>query len=114
MDCSLLYESPDFVVLDLSGSMDAKGTGAIQESLRKYAANSSKHLVLDLANLSFLSSIGLRLFLQIAKTLALKELQLVLVAPPPLITTVIDHSAMDKLVPVVQNVEAARDMLQHP
>lgn len=111
MECSLLYETPDYVLLDLNGALDAKGTGAIEESLKRQASSGSKHLLLDLADVSFLSSIGLRLLLQTAKTLARKDLHLLLVGPQNLVADVINGAAMDKLVPVVPDVSAAQSYL---
>lgn len=111
MECSLLYEAPDHVLLDLNGAMDAKGTGAIEESLKRQACAGTKHLLLDLADVTFLSSIGLRLLLQTAKTLASKNLHLLLVGPQDLVADVISGAAMDKLVPVVPDVAAAKAYL---
>jgi len=112
MDCTLLLETPDCLVLDLDGALDAKGAAAIEKTLLDHAAKATRHVVLDIADVTFMASIGLRLVLQTAKTLARKDLQLVLAAPAPMVNKVIHDAALDKLMPVVPDLDAARGLLQ--
>lgn len=112
MECILVHEAQDHVLFSLSGDMHAKGTGAIEKDLIKHVNGSSRHVLLDLSGLTFLASIGMRLFLQAAKTLANKNLRLILIAPTPLVQSVLNASAMDMLVPVTTDLDAARALLE--
>lgn len=114
MECVVSRETSDYIMLDLNGAMDAKGIGAIEDTVLGYATKATRHLLLDLADVTYLSSIGLRLFLQAAKSLARQQRQLLLAAPSEMVRKVLNDAAVDKLITVAPDLKTATHMLQAP
>lgn len=56
-------------VLALSGRMDAENAPQLQEECDELIAQGHTRLVIDLGGLTYVSSMGLRIFLAVAKTL---------------------------------------------
>jgi len=56
----------DVTVVDISGSLDTHTSGAASDEMAKVIGNAEK-MLLNLENLEFLSSAGLRVFLRTAK-----------------------------------------------
>ena len=56
----------DVTVVDISGSLDTHTSGTASDEMGKIAGSTEK-MLLNLENLEFLSSAGLRVFLRIAK-----------------------------------------------
>jgi anti-anti-sigma factor len=58
-----------FFILALSGSLDARTSGELEEAIEKLVANRTRDLVIDCGCLDYCSSAGLRVFLLAAKKL---------------------------------------------
>jgi len=65
-----------------------------------------KNTVLDLTEVSFLSSVGIRLFVKIAKALALEGKKLILASPRPMVKEVVDATGID----IHIQIESSPDM----
>ena len=72
----------DVLVAALSGSIDRKRVPQISDELLK-AVEPAKDVVLDLADVTDVSSTGYRLLLHIYYLTTAKQSQVALVAPPP-------------------------------
>lgn len=69
----------DLRFLALDGRLDVHGTEAIEKQFAEYVLAGKKSVVVDLADVTFLSSFGIRLLIANAKALKAKEGRLVLV-----------------------------------
>ncbi len=112
MQCNIVLESPDHIQLSLIGALDAKGVGLIESEFKSIVCSSHKHILVDLSQITFLASIGLRMLLQAAKHLTQDHHFLALYSPPPRVREVLHVAAMDRLMPVVQDQESACRLLQ--
>jgi anti-anti-sigma factor len=95
------------VVLKVSGRMDAANAGTFQRSCEEWIAKGSTHLVLDLSELQYVSSMGLSCFLVIAKTLQAKAGSLILCQLQGLPKQVFEMTHLIKLFPLFDSPEAA-------
>lgn len=84
----------------LSGRLDLTGADAI--ALRFTAATTSvaRPVVVDLAGVEFIASMGLRLLISSARGLAVKGQRLALFGAQPLVQAVFDDAALDQLMPI--------------
>ena len=102
-----LSSNEDYTHLALIGRLDIIGVGEIENKFIGYTASRKKSAVVDLSGVSFLGSMGLRVFLSAAKALALDKKKLVLFAAPPLVKDVLSSSGIDEVIPVEDTLEAA-------
>jgi anti-anti-sigma factor len=109
------FESADLpgniTQLSLSGRLDIDGTQAIEQKFAFQTTTKAGKFVVDLSGVSFLASIGIRMLITSARGQSARGGKLVLAAPQPLVKKVLETAGIDKLVPVVDSVEAAQAAL---
>jgi anti-anti-sigma factor len=97
----------DQVVLLVSGRMDAEAAPQFEEQCRACIAEGLTGLVVDLEGLRYVSSMGLRSFISVAKTLKDKGGALRLCHLTGLVKQVFEITGLLALFPVYESVEAA-------
>lgn len=90
----------------LSGRIDIAGTHEIDVKLRS-VSSSRNAVVIDLARVEFIASMGLRSLVLAAKAIASRQGKVVLLSPKPEIEEVIRVSGIDSLMPVHDDAESA-------
>ena len=88
------------------GRWDVVGAAAIDLRLSALAG-SGRSVVLDLTQVSFLSSMGIRSILMSAKAVKLRGAKLVLLSPEPNVELVLTSTGIDTLVPILHDIDAA-------
>jgi anti-sigma B factor antagonist len=84
-------EDNGILTVRLEGSLDSKTAPEAREQLQRFLAGNSK-LILDLTNVDYLSSAGLRLLLVLYRELAARKGKLVLLGVSEDIRTVMSHT----------------------
>ena len=77
----------------------------------RLVAGSRGNIVVDMAGVDFIASIGIRHLVMAAKTVARKSGMLVLLDPNPTVTEVLFTSGLQDLLPIVRSEDEARAML---
>jgi anti-anti-sigma factor len=72
----------------------------------------ARHAVIDLSRVDFLASMGIRMFIASARGLHLKGAKMVLFGAQPLVWSVLEHVALDQIIPIVATEELALERLQ--
>ena len=96
------------VILD--GRLDIQGAAAIDLKMN-VLAGSSKFLLVDLRNVSFLGSMGLRSLVLPAQAMRRRGGKMALLAPAPMVEEVLKASNIHEIIPIVPDLEAAAAML---
>ena len=96
----------------LSGRMDSAGTDEIDLRFAGLTATRPALIVVDLTQVSFLASIGMRTLLASAKALALRGGHMVLAAPQPMVAEVLRVAGINALVPVYADIGSACEGLK--
>lgn len=86
----------------LSGRLDVDGALAIDEDFRNAVAG-KKHVVVDLADVDYLASLGIRTLVVGAKMAANVGGKLVVLAPQRNVEKVLRESNIDTLIPIVRD-----------
>jgi anti-sigma B factor antagonist len=92
------------VILD--GRLDIQGSAAIDLKMN-VLAGSSKFLLLDLTNVSFLGSMGLRSIVLPAQTVKRRGGKMALFNPSPMVEEVLKASNIDEIIPIYHDLDAA-------
>ena len=93
----------------MGGRIDGVNAQEFQENLNQRAESSgdSQAIVLDLENLSYISSAGLRSILLIAKTFKSKDIKFAMCALPDPIMEIIQITGFDKIIEIHESRDGA-------
>jgi anti-sigma B factor antagonist len=82
-------------------------SGEIELSFTSHTVPRAKPLLLDISDVTFLASLGLRMLLTVAKALDRRGAKTVLLSPQPAVREVLKLSGFDQLMPVHNDEETA-------
>jgi len=91
----------------LSGRMDPHGTQKIKERLRSETVGRDRHAVVDVSDVSFLTSLGVGVIVECADALQRAGRRFVLVVSPGLVRTVLEKTGVNRIVPMVDTLDEA-------
>lgn len=91
----------------LDGRLDAAGADQIGIRFTAATASSGQHALVDLAAVTFIASMGIRLLISSARTLNVKGAKLVLFGANPAVQEVLEQAAIDQLIPLVATEQDA-------
>lgn len=114
---SLTHEdlSEDLRTIRLGGRLDMIGVGEIELRFTTLAASRPVAVLVDLTNVSFLASVGLRCIIHSAKTLDLKGGRMaLLVGDKALVRGTLESVDIAAIIPVFSDEAAALDYLRSP
>jgi anti-anti-sigma factor len=97
----------DLRIVPLSGRIDAAAAPKMAEQVRAALAEGGRRLVLDFAQVSFLSSSGLRMLLLLARELKTLHGHMHLCALPPQIAEVFELTGFHQIFPIHRTREEA-------
>lgn len=101
-------QSPDGVqVIFLAGRMDIAGTQEIEMRFTNLAASRKGLVAVDLSDVSFLASIGMRTLVSSARALMNRGGAMALASPQPLVQQALVAAGIDSLIPIYPNVDEA-------
>lgn len=95
----------------LDGRLDVEGTQAIDMKFTALTATRKAAILVDMSKVSFLASIGMRTLLTCAKAASHRGGKMVLLAPQPLVREVLDRTGVASLIPVLDDLDAAKAAL---
>ena len=96
--------------IGLVGKLDIAGAEVVALPLATLAGG-KKGVVVDLSQVTFLASIGIRHLVSATKTLARKGGKLVLVNPNALVKEVLETSGVTDIMPIVATDSAAYELI---
>jgi anti-anti-sigma factor len=100
MQFELVQVSPTADRVVLEGRLDSVTVARIETRFTALLANSERHAVFDLRGLDFLSSLGIRLLLSVARVVARRGGQVVAFGAQPMVAEVLGVMALDEVLPL--------------
>ena len=91
----------------LAGRFDIEGAQLIDLRFSGMTAN-QKAVIVDMAGVNFLASIGIRTLVLAAKAVAQRGGKMVLLNPDGNVTKVLEMAGIDALIPISRSLEAAQ------
>jgi anti-anti-sigma factor len=98
-------------VLKLIGTLDIAGTGEIETKFSGYCAGEKPLVVVDLSEVDFLASIGIRLLIINAKSIASRAGKMTIVSPIPEVQNVLEVTGIPAIIPTYSHFESAEAVL---
>ena len=96
----------------LIGSLDIEGVGQIEIRFAGYCAGERPHIIVDLSEVDFMSSIGIRLLTLTAKSVATRGGKMVLLNPNPDVQSVLEITGIPAIIPIYSHIESAETVLK--
>src|SRR5512135_526903 len=97
----------DALVISLKGRLDAVTTPMLEKDLTELMAGGERLVVLNLKDLDYISSAGLRTILAATKRLKEKQGRLHLASLKSVVREVFDISGFSSIIPVFETVDGA-------
>jgi anti-anti-sigma factor len=98
-------------LIKLVGDLDIVGVGAIETQFSGYCAGENPRVVVDLSEVEFLASIGIRLLTLNAKAVASRGGRMVLLHPTPDVKSVLEITGIPAIIPIYDGLESAEAVL---
>ena len=99
----------DFKVVDLSGNLDTSTAPALETEMDKLIESQANKIVVNLKNLNYMSSSGLRVFLKTAKQIKAVNGSFKLCEPNETVKDILKISGFDTIIEVVDYLNGATD-----
>jgi len=107
MEIKVIEMDDTYTHLALIGRLDVIGAGEVENKFTGFVVARRKNAVIDLSGISFLGSMGIRLFISTAKALSLEDKKVILLNPKPLVKDVLEASGIAMLIEVSEDADAA-------
>jgi anti-anti-sigma factor len=111
MDFVLTELDPGTNRVTMSGRLDAAGAEAIDLRFAAAVGSVARNALVDLTEVSFVASLGLRMFISTARVLQRRGAQMVLFGAQPQVMEVFETIALDQMIPIVGTEAEARARL---
>jgi anti-anti-sigma factor len=112
MELKVIQSDDTYTHIALVGKMDIGGVGEIENKFLGFTAARKKNAIVDLSGVTFLGSMGLRIFLDAAKSLNREKKKLILLNPQPLVGEVLEASGIGDIVAIEHDATAAVSQAQ--
>jgi anti-anti-sigma factor len=106
MEIKDLNPNQEYTHIAMSGSLDIAGVQGIELEFSKLSA-SGKSVVIDMSDVSFVASLGMRMLLSAAKKLNAEGLKVVLLSPQPLVKAALETAGLETVLPIVEDLDSA-------
>ena len=97
--------------IKLTGNLDVGGVGQIETKFAGYCAGENPLVLVDLSDLEFLASIGIRLLTLNAKSVFSRGGRMVLLHPSPEVRGVLEITGIGMIIPIYDGLESAEAVL---
>ncbi|MEI7449276.1 MAG: STAS domain-containing protein [Desulfomonile sp.] len=95
----------------LSGILDLEGESKIGNEFRHLADSSKTHFLVDMSQVSYLASLGIRLLFTTAKSLATSGKKMIVLSPQPMVEETLMTSGTARLIPIAHDEDEALRLL---
>jgi serine/threonine-protein kinase RsbW/sigma-B regulation protein RsbU (phosphoserine phosphatase) len=103
----ILHNRDDISHVALEGRLDADGVAEMEPRFADTVINRGLPTIVDMSGISFMSSLGIGMLFDNSKKLKKSGRKLVLLNPQGMVETVLRTSKMDKLMPLVYDLQEA-------
>jgi anti-sigma B factor antagonist len=111
MELAVNELDPGILGINLSGRMDIVGTQQIDLKFTALTSSRRAQILVDLSQVTFIASIGIRTLINNAKAQKLRGGRMVLYKPSNQVEEVLRATGIDTIIPIAHDLDAARGAL---
>lgn len=101
-----------FRCVKLVGRLDLKGTQEVDLKFTGHVAGNKQPVLVDLSQVDYIASIGIRMFLSNVKALSHAKAKMVFLNPQRLVEDVLKLAGLDTVIPIKHDVTEAVALLK--
>ena len=112
MDMTVINADDELTHVKLRGRVDLDTIGDLDREFTRQTVTRRKDVIVDMSDVDYMASIGLRMLITAAKALDKFGASMVLLSPHPDVEDVLRTAGFDKVMPIEHDLESARDALR--
>ena len=112
MEMKVVEETEDLTYVALVGRMDVGGVEQIETRFVAYTTSRSKPVIVDISQVPFMASIGMRVILRVVKALKPIGAKLVVLKPQPLVEEALRIACLDQVFGIAHDEQKALELLR--
>ncbi|HML94040.1 MAG TPA: STAS domain-containing protein [Thermodesulfobacteriota bacterium] len=112
MDMIVINADDELTHIKLRGRVDLDTIGDLDCEFTRQTVTRRKDAVVDMSDVDYMASIGLRMLITAAKALDKFGAKMVLLNPHPDVEDVLRTAGFDKVMPIEHDLESAREALR--
>jgi anti-anti-sigma factor len=101
-----------FMIIHVKGELDSNTSGELDNTLKQLLDKGSRQFILELSEMDYVSSVGLRVFLAHLKKLKSDQGRMVLAGLNAEVQEIFDMAGFSSLFEITSDLEAARSVLR--
>lgn len=98
-------------LIKLDGRLDITGVNQIETKFAAHCSGENARVIVDMAKVEYLASIGIRVLVTNAKSLKSRNGRMVILRPTKEVMEVLDITNIPSIIPVYNNLESAEAVL---
>ena len=98
-------------LIKLIGKLDLDGTNSVDKQFMQYCAGENIFVLVDLAQVNFLSSIGIPMLIATAKAIAKRGGRMAFLNPQTNVKSVLDITGVSNIIRIYKDLEIAKERL---
>ena len=95
-------------LISLEGKLDSAGVYNVEVDFTRYCLEEKRNILVDLSKVSYISSIGIPMLVNTAKTLASKGRRMALLKPQKNVSDVLDLVGVSNIIPIYYDLKMAK------
>lgn len=108
----LQYSELDGIrLIKLNGALDMNGTYAIEVEFVRHCAGENVRVLVDLSKVNYISSIGIPMLVNSARSVAKHGGRLVLLSPQESVESVLELAGVPLIIPIYRDLDSATTAL---
>lgn len=111
-ELKIIEENDEFTRVAIVGRLDIAGVQAIELKFISHVTSSDKPMILDLSEVPYLSSIGIRMLMGSAKTLKKAGAKMVALRPPEMTEEILKSAGLHQVFSIVHDENRALEIVR--
>lgn len=104
-------EMPGFIKADLAGRLDTANVSRVESRFTAGLVPRGQHTVIDLTEVSFIASLGIRMLLTVARSLGRHGAKLAMFGAAPQVQEILETTALSDIIPVFSTESEAIELV---
>ncbi|MBO7146341.1 MAG: STAS domain-containing protein [Lentisphaeria bacterium] len=112
MELKMIQANDEYTHVALSGRLDIDGVRAVELDFAAIVGNKGKSAIVDMTEVSFMASLGMRMLLSTAKTLRAAGGKVVLYNPQPVVLEALETAGFSAVMSIESDFAKALELIQ--
>lgn len=112
MELKIIQANDQYTHVALSGRLDIDGVKSIELEFASLIGGQNKSAIVDMTEVSFIASLGMRMLLSTAKSLRAHDRKIVLYNPQPVVQEALETAGFSAVMPIENDLAKALALVQ--